>query len=72
MCYNVYIRKGKEIPNTRKANRMSYKELVNHIKENNYLKTRWDIVCWLIGYQGKVDSEDLDNIEDAYLEGLID
>ena len=51
---------------------MSYKELANHIKENNYLKTRRDIVWWLMGYQGKVDSEDLDNIEDAYLEGLID
>ena len=51
---------------------MSYKELVNHIKKNNYLKTRWDVVCWLMGYQGKVDSEDLDNIEDVYMACLID
>ena len=51
---------------------MSYKELVNHIKKNNYLKTRCDVVCWLMGYQGKVDSEDLDNIEDAHMACLID
>lgn len=51
---------------------MSYKELINHIKENDYLKTRWDVICWLMGYQGKVESEDIDNIEDAYLEYLID
>ena len=51
---------------------MSYKELVNHIKKNNYLKTRWDVVWWLMGYQGEVNSEDLDNIEDAYINCLID
>ena len=51
---------------------MSYEELVNHIKKNDYLKTRWNVVCWLIGYQGKVDSEDFDNIEDAYMDCLID
>ena len=51
---------------------MSYKELVNHIKKNNCLKTRWHVVCWLMGYQGKVDSDDLDNIEDAYMACLID
>ena len=55
-----------------RKNRMSYKELVNHIKINNYLKTRWDVVCWLMGYQGKVDSDDLDNIEDAYMNYIID
>ena len=51
---------------------MSYKELVNHIKTNNCLKTRWHVVCWLIGYQGKVDSEDFDNITEAYMNYLID
>lgn len=51
---------------------MSYEELINHIKENDYLETRWDVIWWLKGYQGKVDSEDFDNVEDAYLKGLID
>ena len=50
---------------------MSYKELVNHIQDY-YLKTRFDVVCWLIGYQGTVDMDDLDNIEYAYMQGFID
>lgn len=51
---------------------MSYEELANHIENNSYLKTRWNVVVWLIGYQGKINSEDLDNIEDAYINCLID
>ena len=50
---------------------MSYKELINHIQDH-YLKTRFDVVCWLIGYQGTVDMDDLDNIEYAYMQGFID
>ena len=50
---------------------MSYKELINHIQDY-YLKTRFDVVCWLIDYQGTVDMDDLDNIEYAYMQGFID
>lgn len=51
---------------------MSYSELVKHIEENRHLKTKMDVVCWLVGYQGKVDSNDLDNIMAAYIDGFID
>ena len=50
---------------------MSYKELINHIQDY-HLKTRFDVVCWLIGYQGTVDMDDLDNIGYAYMQGFID
>ena len=50
---------------------MSYKELIDHIQDC-YLKTRFDVVCWLIGYQGAVNMNDLDNIEYAYMQGFID
>ena len=50
---------------------MSYEELINHIQDC-CLKTRFDVVCWLIGYQGTVDMDDLDNIEYAYIQGFID
>ena len=51
---------------------MSYEELVNHIKEKSYLRTRSDVVRWLMGYQFKVGLDDLDNIEEAYKNYLID
>lgn len=51
---------------------MSYEELANHIKNNSYLKTRWNVVVWLMGYQGKIEPEDIDNIIEAYINYLID
>ena len=50
---------------------MSYKELINHIQDY-CLKTRFDVVCWLKGYQGKIEPEDIDNIIEAYINYLID
>lgn len=51
---------------------MSYEELTNHIKNDNCLKTRWGVVCWLMGYQGKIEPKDIDNIIEAYINYLID
>lgn len=51
---------------------MSYSELVKHIEENKHLKTKMDVVSWLVGYQDKVDSNDIDNIMAAYINGFID
>ena len=36
MCYNVHVRKGKEIPNTRKARTMTLKEAIKKINNVAY------------------------------------
>ena len=51
---------------------MSYSELVNHIEGQKRRMTKFDVVCWLIGYQGNVDAIDLDNIQRAYMDMIID
>ena len=62
----------RKILNTRKGKKMSYSELVKLIEENKHIKTKMDVVCWLVGYQGKVDSNDINNITVAYIDGFID
>lgn len=52
---------------------MTYSELVNHVEANkDMLKTKWDVTCWLIGYNGVVTTGDWDNIRRLYLDGFVD
>ena len=50
---------------------MTYGELLNHVKRNK-LKTKWNVVSWLIGYQKVVTEHDWENIRKLYLDGVID
>lgn len=50
---------------------MSYAVLLNLVVNDTYLRSRWDVVCWLIGYKGNVNVTDLVNIRQLYLDGII-
>lgn len=50
---------------------MTYSELVNLVEKDKHLKTRMDVIAYLIGYQGKIDANDFDNIIDLYTNGFI-
>lgn len=50
---------------------MSYEELLNHVIIDKHLRSRWDVVCWLIGYQENVNVTDWLNIRQLYLNGII-
>ena len=51
---------------------MDYSELVNKIEERTYRMTRFDVVCYLIGYNGVVTETDFENILKAYQDNIID
>lgn len=58
---------------------MSYSELVNHVEVVNSevescfrIKTKWDVVCWLIGYQKVITESDWENIMRLYRDGFVD
>ncbi len=51
---------------------MNYSELVNAVEKNRYLETRFDVVAYLIGYNGGLlTEEDFDNIQRLYLDHFI-
>ena len=58
---------GKEI-----FRQLSYDELVKLIKERTYRMNRFNVVSYLIGYNGVVTEDDYNNIEKAYENNLID
>ena len=58
---------GKEI-----FRQLSYDELVKLIKERTYRMSRFNVVSYLIGYNGVVTEDDYNNIEKAYENNLID
>lgn len=55
-----------------KKKQMTYSELVNHVEGCNYLRTKWDVVCFLIGYQKVITEADLEHImrlrDDHYID----
>lgn len=52
---------------------MSYEELVNHIEERKDIRmTKWDVACWLIGYQNVITKTDWENIMRLYQDNFID
>ena len=56
----------------RKKKQMTYSELVSHVEEQVVRMSRWDVVCWLIGFQGAIGKEDLENIRKLYVDGFVD
>lgn len=50
---------------------MTYSELVNLVEKDKHIITKMDVVAYLIGYQGKVDRNDFDNILGLYADGFI-
>ena len=51
---------------------LSYDELVKLIEERTYRMDRFNVVSYLIGYNGVVTEDDYNNIEKAYENNLID
>ena len=51
---------------------MKYSELVNIVENSNGIKTRFDVISFLIGYKIFIDESDHDNIMKLYIDGFID
>ena len=52
--------------------KLSYDELVELVEGMAYCTTRFDVVAFLIGYNGRVDEKDFENILKMYGAGIID
>ncbi len=50
---------------------LTYRELIEVIDRDPYIKTRLDVVGYLIGRTGGVDKLDFERILDLYREGYI-
>lgn len=50
---------------------LTYRELVHHVKNCN-IKTPWQVVCWLIGFQDVITRYDFNNIARLYMDGIVD
>nr|DAK69995.1 MAG TPA: hypothetical protein [Caudoviricetes sp.] len=50
---------------------LTYRELIEVIDRNPYIRTRLDIIAYLIGRTGGVDKLDFERILDLYREGYI-
>lgn len=51
--------------------RVSYEELVK-VCEKDYMKYKFDVVSYLIGYNGIIDEIDWNNIQKLYRDGYVD
>lgn len=51
---------------------LTYNELVSCIKARSYIKNKFDVITYLIGYNGVVTEDDYNNIQKAYENNLID
>ena len=52
--------------------KLSYDELVELVEGMAYRMTQLDVVTFLIGYNGRVDEKDFENILKMYGAGIID
>lgn len=50
---------------------LTYRELIEVIDKNPYIRTRFDVVGYLIGRTGGVDKLDFERILELYREGYI-
>ena len=50
---------------------MPYEELVIKVQTHEYLRTREDVMSWLIGYQGAVATQDMLNLNRLVKDGLV-
>lgn len=57
--------------NKKEVKRVSYEELVK-VCERDYMKYKFDVVSYLIGYNGMIDEIDWENIQKLYREGYVD
>lgn len=55
-----------------KKKQMTYKQLVNLVEGCNYLRTKWDVVCFLIGYQEVITKADFEHIMRLRDDNFID
>ena len=53
-------------------NQLTYDELVNRIEARSYIRNKFDVIDYLIGYNGVVTEEDYNNIQKAYQDNIID
>ena len=52
-------------------NQMSYEELLTVVEQNPYITTRFNCISYLVGYNGIVTEQDVDNILRLYQEGHV-
>lgn len=52
--------------------KLSYDELVELVEGMAYCMTRFDVVAFLIGRNGRVDEKDFENIVKMYGAGIIE
>ena len=50
---------------------LTYREMIEVIDRDPYIKTRLDLVAYLVGRTGAVDNLDLDRVLKLYSEGYI-
>lgn len=50
---------------------LTYREMIEVIDRDLYIKTRLDLVAYLVGRTGAVDNLDLDRVLKLYSEGYI-
>lgn len=51
---------------------LTYDELVNRIEARSYIRNKFDVIEYLIGYNGVVTEDDYNNIQKAYQDNIID
>lgn len=51
---------------------MEYEELVKHIEGQKHRMTKWDVACWLIGFQKVITEKDWENIMRLYGDNFVD
>ena len=50
---------------------LTYDELVNRIKARSYIMNKFNVIEYLIGYNGVVTEDDYNNIQKAYQDNII-
>ena len=50
---------------------LTYREIIEVIDRDPYIKTRLDLVAYLIGKTGAVDNLDFERVLEVYREGYI-
>ena len=50
---------------------LTYREIIEVIDRDPYIKTRLDLVAYLVGRTGAVDNLDLDRVLEVYSEGYV-
>lgn len=51
---------------------MEYEELVNHVQCQKRRMTKWEVACWLIGFQKVITEKDWGNIMRLYDDNFVD